>query len=121
MITYFLKESGIFHVNFSGTVSLEDIKAYLLEFETLENLPTDFLSLYDLRGADMNLKAEDIACISELTEKVTASYKSVKTAFLVDKPKLTAYTFLFSVDHNSEKLTRQVFSTQEVALKWLIG
>lgn len=119
MISYSLKDSGIFYVNFSETVSLEDIKAYLLEFEKLDNLPKDFLSLYDLRGANMQLKAEDIICISKVTEKVTASYKSVKTAFLVDKPKLTAYSFLFSVDHNSEKTTRQVFSTETAALKWL--
>jgi len=119
MISYSLKDSGIFYVNFSETVSLEDVKTYLLEFEKLDNLPKNLLSLYDLRGANMHLKAEDIFCISNLTEKVTTSYKSIKTAFLVNKPKLTAYSFLFSVDHNSEITTRQVFSTEKAAFKWL--
>ena len=119
MITYSLKESGIFYVNFSETVLPEDIKTYLLEFEQLKNLPSDFVSLYDLRGANLLLDSEDIAAISKLTEKATTDYKSVKTAFLVDKPKLTAYSFLFSVDHNSEKTTRLVFSNKEEAIKWL--
>ena len=39
--------------------------------------------------------------------------------FLVDKPKLTAYSFLFSVDHDLEKTTRQVFSNENAALDWL--
>lgn len=121
MITYFLKKSGVFYVNFSETVTVEDIKNYLLNFEKLDNLPQHFLSLHDLRGTDMILNAEDIIFISELTEKVTSSYKSVKTAFLADKPKLTAYSFLFSVDHNSEKTNRQVFSSEEEALNWLNG
>ena len=120
MITYSLKDSGIFQVNFTETVTLADIEKYLYEFETLNKLPMDFISLYDLRGANMQLNSEDIIVISELTEKVTAAYRSVKTAFLVDKPKLTAYTFLFSVEHNSEKTTRQVFSNERTAYDWLL-
>lgn len=119
MITYFLNESGIFYVNFSETVLPEDINKYLLEFEKLKNLPSDFVSLYDLRGANLLLDSEDISAISKLTEKVTAAYKSVKTAFSVNKPKLTAYSFLFSVDHNSAKTTRLVFSNEEETIKWL--
>lgn len=119
MISYSLKESGIFYVDFSETVSLEDIKSYLREFEKLDKLPQDFLSLYDLRGANLLLDSEDIMAISEISEEVTVDYKSVKTAFLVDKPKLTAYSFLFSVDHNSEKTMRLVFSNEKEALDWL--
>lgn len=119
MITYSLLDSGIFYVNFADTVSLKDIENYLYEFEKLDYLTPDFLSLYDLRGANLELDSEDIQSISKLTEKVTADFRSVKTAFLVDKPKLTAYSFLFSVDHDLEKTTRQVFSNENTALDWL--
>ncbi len=121
MITYLLKESDIFYVNFSETVTVEDIKNYLVNFETLDNLPQHLRSIYDLRGAHMNLKAEEIMDIAELTEKVTASYKSVKTAFLVDKPKLTAYSLIFSIEHDLENTTRLVFSQEKEALSWLNG
>ena len=119
MITYSLKDTGVFYVDFSGTVLLKDIEDYLNTFETLENLPLDFLSLYDLRGAHMQMNSEDIQFISALTQQVTRKYRSVKTAFLVDKPKLTAYTLLFSVDHDLEKTTRQVFSNERNAIEWL--
>lgn len=119
MISYSLNDSGIFYVKFSGTVTAEDVKAYLLEFETLNDLPENFLSLYDLRDADINLDREDILSISDLTIKVTASYKTVRTAFLVHKPVVTAYTYLFITELPSEKTVRKVFSTEDAAIKWL--
>lgn len=119
MISYSLHDSGIFYVKFSGSVTAEDIKAYLLEFELLNDLPKDFLSLYDLRNADINLNKEDILSISDLTNKVTASYKTVRTAFLVLKPLVTAYSYLFIDELPSEKTVRKVFSTEEAAIKWL--
>ncbi len=119
MINYYLDESGIFFVKFSGTVTAKDIKAYLLEFDSINDLPGDFLSLYDLRDADMDLNKEDILSISDLTNKVTAAYKTVRTAFLVHKPVVTAYSYLFISELPSEKTIRKVFSTEEAAIKWL--
>ncbi len=119
MINYYLDESGIFFVKFSGIVTAKDIKAYLLEFDSINDLPGDFLSLYDLRDADMDLKKEDILSISDLTNKVTAAYKTVRTAFLVHKPVVTAYSYLFISELPSEKTIRKVFSTEEAAIKWL--
>lgn len=119
MITYSLQDSGIFLVDFSETVTIADIEKYLTEFKTIKNVPNNFIALYDLRGANLKLKAEDIQLLIELSEKATASLSSVKTAFLVDKPELTASSFLFSVDHNSEKTTRQVFISEQEAISWL--
>lgn len=121
MISYSLDDSGIFYVKFSGIITVEDIEAYLLKFGTLSDLPEDFLSLYDLRDAEMNLDKDDILSISELTEKVTASYKTVRTAFLVNKPVITAYTYLFTTELAPDKTIREVFSTEEAALTWLAG
>lgn len=120
MITYSLKESGVFYIDFSGTVTLEDIQHYLLEFEQLEDLPQKLLALYDLQDANLNLCSEDIIALSELTEKVTRTYKLVNTAFVVNRPNLTAYSILFSVDNNLENTTRQVFTSEKEALKWLL-
>ena len=119
MINFYLSDSGIFKVTFSGTVTAEDITKYLLEFESLNNLPQAFLSLYDLRDANMDLKIIDILSISKLTKKVTSSYETVRTAFLVNKPNLTAYSILFTRESSHKKSVRRVFSTEEAAIKWL--
>ena len=120
MIEYSLNDSGVFCVKFSGTVTMKDIEDYLLEFELIEDPPKDLISLYDLREAKMNLDSKDIMRISELTKKATASYKTVRTAFLVNKPLLTAYSLIFSNDSPSGKTVREVFSTEEAAIKWLL-
>jgi hypothetical protein len=119
MINYSLKDNGIFYVTFSGSVSVEDISKFLSEFEKLSNLPKDLLALYDLREVDLVLKVSDLTAISELTIKITAPYKTVKTAFLTDKPNLTAYSILFTEELVSEKTMRKVFSTEAAALNWL--
>ncbi len=119
MISYSLNENGIFYVKFSDTVSVEDIKNYLLGFEKLKNLPNELLTFYDLRGANMKLTHNDLIFISELTNKATATYKSVRTVFLVDEPNLTAYSILFTEQLTSAKTTRKVFSTERAALNWL--
>ena len=119
MINYSLSETGIFHVTFSGNVSVEDIKKYLQEFEKLSNLPQNLLALYDLRGANLKLTHNDLIFLSELTSKVTASYKTVRTAFLVDKPDQTTYSIIFTEQLVLEKTARKVFSTESAALNWL--
>ncbi|MDQ1769290.1 hypothetical protein GQR60_00470 [Labilibaculum sp. A4] len=119
MISFSLRDSGIFYVDFSDTVTVEDIKNYLFEFERLDNLPKNIYLLYDLREVDMNLEIDDISFISKLAEKGTSSYKTIRTAFLVDTPKITAYSILFNLDTSSEKVLINVFSTEEAALKWL--
>jgi len=119
MINYSLDDSGIFNVTFSCSVTADEIINYLLEFELLNNLPDDFLSLYDLTDADIKLKQKDILFISELTLKVTSFYRSVRTAFLVNNPVLTAYSYLFINNSIPKKTTRKIFSTKVAAINWL--
>lgn len=118
MINYSLNNDGIFYVQFSETVSLEDIKEYLQDFEKINYLPQNLMTLHDFGNAKMLLTGKDIAIISELTDKATTFYRTVKTAFIVDKPNLTAYSILFAEDSRG-KTKRKVFSTEEAALNWL--
>lgn len=120
MIRYLLKKSGIFYVTFEGTISVEDITSYLLEFEKLDYLPPNLLAIYDLRNAEMQLSANDISNFSELSSKVTSQYKSVRTAFVVNKPSLTAYSLLFSNSPNPDKTKRRVFIAETSATNWLL-
>ena len=118
MITYSLEDSGIFYVRFSDSVSAEDIKKYLSDFAKINDLPLDFLSLYDLRDANLTIVAEDVASISNLANKIVSSFRTVRTAFLVNKPDITAYSILFK-NSASKGIAREVFSTREAAINWL--
>lgn len=119
MIKHSLNESGIFYVILSGVVTAADIITYLHEFEKIDYLPPNIRLLYDLRNASINLKLRDIVAISKFSKKVTSAYQSVRTAFLVSKPNVTAYSILFSRESKSKKTSRKVFSTENAAIQWL--
>ena len=118
MITYSYK-NGIFEVKLSGKIDFEEIINYLKDFTEIENLPSDLQLLYDLENVEFGFTMAEIKMISHAAELSTKNYKSVKTAFIVNKPKVTAYSSLFSESVLDKRTTRKIFSSREAALKWL--
>lgn len=121
MIEYSLKDNGLFCVRFIGEITSADIQKYLNDFKRLENLPRKLLTLYDLQGSNMHLVLEEIERVAKLADEVTLDFESVKTAFVVNKPDITAYAMLFNQSSVSSKKEREVFSTEESAILWLLS
>lgn len=119
MISYTLKENGIFWVTIAGSIELIDIINYLKDFKKFDFLPLDLRLFYDLREANLKLTAEDIATISVLAGKSTIDYTSIRTAFFVKEVHATAYAYLFAEQPGNTKGVRKVFSTIKAALRWL--
>jgi len=118
MISYTFDQNILF-VTFNGNIKLEDIINYLKEFDKLDFLSEDLLLLYDLTNADINIAPTEIKIISQIADISTYDYNSTQTAFLVENPKITAYSTLFSNLAENSKTQRKIFSTKEAALKWL--
>ena len=119
MIEYSLEESGIFVIRFVGEIGIEEIKEYLKKFKNISNLPKEIKILYDLSDAEMTLSKKDIQTLNNLSILVTQKYDSVKAAFVVNKPNITAYSLMFSEKAPSSKTIRKVFSTEIAARDWL--
>ena len=111
MISYKLDNRKIFVVTFEGKITLNEVTDYLKEFKTINYLPDDLILLYDFKKASLIFSTEQIKIIAELADEVTADYKSIKTAFYVDEPLITAYSYLFSGMGEKTNKKRQVFST----------
>lgn len=120
MIQYSITNDGILQINIKGKTSANDLRNYLNEFGNNDNLPKELLTFYNLRNADMNLNLLEIVSVAKLAKKVTSHYKSVRTAFLVNKPNVTAYSMLFIQAPSNRKSKRKVFSTKEAAINWLL-
>ena len=121
MISYKLDDRKIFVVTFEGKMLLDDVMNYLNYFGTINSLPNDIRLLYNFKKAIFKFAPEKIQIIAELADKVTGKYKSIKTAFYVYEPLLTAYSLLFSGMDKNPNRQRQVFSTEEAAVKWLLN
>ena len=118
MITHSF-DKKIYKVIYSGIVNFEEIIKFLNEFSDTKDLPEELSLLHDLRGADLKFAPNEIKKISQVAEESTKKYSSVKTAFLVNDPKITAYTTLFSNQSMEKRTQRKTFSTMDAAFKWL--
>ncbi len=112
-------EDNIFQVKFIGEIKFADIVSYLNEFSKIDNLPEDLLLLYEAQNVDFKFDPEKVDIISKKAEDSTQNYKSIKTAFLVNEPKLSVYSTLFSKIPVQKKTQRNIFSTKQAAIQWL--
>ena len=119
MITYELNKEDIFLVRITGDIVQDDIKNYLYEFKNIDNLPKNLLTFYDLQNANINLSFTEIVSMARLAKKVTLPYDTVRTAFLVNKPNITAYALLFIQAFTDNKNVRKVFTKSAEATGWL--
>jgi len=110
---------NILHVTIEGQATIHDLYTFLDDFGKIESIPEHLKVFYDLRSASMDLRLDEIDTLSKFAEKKTANCKSVKTAFCVKDPKITAYAMLFSWLPENSKITREQFSTKKAALEWL--
>ena len=111
--------NNILHVSIEGPATIYDLYDFLDEIGSLQSLPDELKVLYDLSKASLDLRLDEINILSKKAEEKTLQCKSVKTAFYVEDPKITAYTMLFSWLPENPKIKREQFSTKEAALKWL--
>ncbi len=118
MISYNFNDD-ILHVTIDGKITINDLFSFLDDFSKIENMPAHLKVFYDLRAATLDLKLEEISLLSKAAEEKTLVYKSVKTAFCVEDPKITAYAMLFSWLPDNTRIKREQFSTPKAALAWL--
>lgn len=120
MITYSLDDANIFCVKFIGDITIEEIKSYLIKFKSFDYLPQKLIVLYDFYEANLNIQANDIKSISILAAEATDNHETVKTAFLIDKPKEAAFLTIFSKEKVVNSKERKVFTTESAAIQWLL-
>ncbi|MCG8581169.1 MAG: hypothetical protein MI866_14710 [Bacteroidales bacterium] len=111
--------NNILHVSIEGPATIYDLYDFLDELGNLHSLPEHLKVFYDLREASIDLRLDEINILSKRAEEKTLHCKSVKTAFCVQDPKITAYAMLFSWLPDNSKISRKQFSTKEAAFEWL--
>ena len=119
MITFEIGENNLFKVRLFDTVTFNDIKIFLQAFKELNDMPKKITLLYDMVDVDLAMTVEEIQLVSKLANLATSNYQSVRTAFLVDKPKESAYLMLFNEFEGNPRSERRIFSTLPAALAWL--
>ncbi len=120
MIEHSIDENGILHVDFKGEIDFTAIAKWLAQFSEIHNLPLNLYLIYDLRNANLKLDAANLIKIAKRTDEATQDYKSIRTAFLINKNKLTAYTTLFTFLRSNRRTIRKAYSEMGAAYNWLM-
>ena len=118
MITYAYVDNYL-HVTPTKDINYHDLADFLMDFSKMETLPDEVRILFDLRYAKLSLHLEEISKLSSLAEELTKKINSIRTAFIVEDPKATAYTMLYSWMPKDDRLIREHFSTEKAAIEWL--
>jgi len=118
MITHELKEN-ILHIKFEGNIVYEELFNLSTTFSEQLIDSNTLLLLYDLRECVLNFTVSDYAKISTMALRSTRKYKSVKAAFIVTKPRMTAMLTIYSQLSKNNHTRRKVFSTEDAAILWL--
>jgi len=117
MISYTVENANLVHVLFKGPIRLNDIISFLNEFDKIEGLSQNLRLLYDLHEANFEFEPGDINIINTQAQEVTMKYSTVRTAFVVNDPKSTAYSILFK--SSTQRAKRELFSNKSNAIDWL--
>ncbi len=85
-------------VQFSNSVTKEEVFEYFTEIGTDERYQPTFSGIVDLRGSDIQLKANDLAILAEAGSKNSTA----KWVLLVTDPRNTAFSLLYKevLDHS---------------------
>lgn len=120
MIQLVENEWGVFWINFKGKISLDAILIFLKNVIDKGNLPLDLKALYDFSETEFMMPPEEINNLAKKVNELTTHFNSIRTALVVNDPNITAYTVLFKQANANKNTIREIFSTTESAIDWLL-
>lgn len=113
-------EKGILFVNLNGDIVINDIinsiQAALLFYP---DIPDNFKILADASEAHMKFKYSDVWVVFSKALALVKDFNKITNAFVVNKTKETAYSFIAKSLSFNTKVNFEVFSNISEAELWL--
>lgn len=120
MITQQVQNSGFIKIVVNGKTIINDVLEMFKAIKTTAVTGDTIKLLYDLRDAKLDFEVDALKLISQKAEESTQAYKRVRTAFLLEKPRHTAFVLIYSRLAPSNRHTREMFSKESDAIDWLL-
>jgi len=120
MIKYsFDSKEQIMYVNFSGTVSFEELLDHVSPKENRQNYPKRLKILTNSARAKIDIKPTELKLIKAQLLETIKSFDKVYDAFVVEGPFETALSMMYMDVGKNRKYEFKVFSSLEGAMAWL--
>jgi len=119
--TNYNTSTKILEVKFTGEISIQDMKNYIISVRENKSLPSRLLILSDASEAKFATKVKKNDLLEFLSEnKKTLSQKEyIYDAFIISGTFETALGFLYKGINHIKNYSFNVFSTKEAASVWL--
>jgi hypothetical protein len=115
------KELDILVLRVSEVIPINEIIDHYLELSKDVALPRKLRVLIDCRGTRLNVDTDEIDLTHDAVKEASNKYEYIKEAILIDKPFETVIANLFQhYNEDIENYKFSIFSTEEVALRWLV-
>lgn len=120
--THFNQSKRYLESKVDGPIHLQEFIDNTHNILRNKSYPKKLRILDDHRNADYLFTPEDIDKILETLLEDIDNYKSVKHAILVNSPKETAYTYLFFLMTDNNKIYKlHIFNEAASAIDWLLS
>lgn len=120
MIQLIENKYGIFWVNFKGETTVDSILDFLKIVMEKGDLPENLNALYDFSETVFLMPPEGIKELAFRVSQLTSRFKTIRTALVANDPDKTAYTILFKQESASLNTIREIFSSIDSAIDWLL-
>lgn len=116
---YFDVQENLLHINYSGTISKEQVLENIHHIFNNFKLPKELRVLEDARKATYELDVEANEEIQKAMSVYVKNFKFIKCAFIQDKAYETAINLSYEYQLPFPNFLYKVFATKENAVAWL--
>lgn len=121
MIKYQLNTTtGIIHVEFTNSVSFEELLDHVSLQEERKHFPKKLKILSNATNAKLSISTVQLKIIVEKMAETLEKYDKIYDAFVVEKPLETALSVMYMELAKLNKYEFKVFSGLDAAKHWLI-
>jgi hypothetical protein len=118
----FNSNENILYTKWIRTISLEDVIKYLDLLESNAYLPRELLTLELFVDVELEFEVADLNTIAEKTQKTLPKFKTIHSALVFNQAMPSAYGVLYKNLTEAFSFYKvEVFSSQDVAKKWLLN
>lgn len=116
----FNEKNKIIIVTFAGIMDKNEPLNYIKSLISIKNLPENLRIMQDFTKAHYGFEISDLDDIANTAKNHAKEFKTIKVASIHNKSVETAFSIIFAKLLESKNLNYKVFSTFEVARKWLV-
>lgn len=108
-------------VMYTGEITADDVIGHGWSLARDTSLPRHLNILTDVRYANYFFGNDDLQRIRQALQENLKVFKSLRNAFIHNKPRETAYSQIVQSLEQNQTYKHKVFSTRERALYWLLN